>query len=364
MSDIESFVLRHLPHKVPSCKLTHLERGISNVNYKVTFADKESGEATQMVMTIFSNPNTWWKIDKEHFLREITRHDPDVLFSKIIDSGEDCLGEQRVAFLLREFVRGHDLDRLLEEGSSEGFDDDDWSAIARDLGFRLGALHVHALPFCGRITGADSQFAQRFSWRDFFTQQLETVLRIFRFYPDAKQIGSCRVEHIVSLFPSIEKLVERHVGSLETVEQSYLVHGDARFANFIVDRDANHVWKIAALIDLEWAMAGEPEVDLACIENWLHCSRYRAHFHRVKHDFMAGYNEKRAVSPHYRERRLLYHALRSLSFMGGVFGSNRPEFTQADPDIARSVERNYQILHALASGDYLESVDIPPINES
>jgi hypothetical protein len=361
---IESFVARLLPQKESSgCELTRLEGGLGSINYRVTLAGKEPGQVKRMVMTVFFDPATWWKIDKEYFLRRITGRDPDVLLPQIIDSGEDCWGRQRIAFLLREFAEGHDLNGVLEGGMGKGFSDENWPVIARDLGFRIGALHAHPLSGFGLISGAESQFSQRLSWRDFFARELETMSGAFYSYPRAKQIGSCQVDHVVSLFPAIERLVGDHIASLETVTSPRLTHGDARFANFVVNCDEDGSWRIKALIDLEWAVAGDPEVDLACVENWLYSSTYQAQFYRVRPDLMAGYNVKRSVSPQYREKRLLYHTLRSLSYLCLVFALNPKAFIRANPHNVRYVEKNYQILQALARQGDLAALDILPIDE-
>ncbi len=363
LESIESFVLRQFSkEKGLACELARLERGISNVNFKVTLTGRGLDQAKQVVMTILPDPATWWRIDKERFLRKITDHDADVLLPRIINSGKAEWGKQKIAFIVREFVAGCDLDTVLEEGVNKGFRDGDWSVIARDLGFRLGALHTHPLSFVGPISGTQSQLSRFSSWKDFFTQALEVELTKFHSYPRAKQVGSCRVDHIVSLFPLIKKFVGSHLSALETVTNSCLIHGDPRFANVIVDRDKDSVWRIKALIDLEGAMAGDPEADLVGIENWLYCSRYQAHFYRAKLDFMTGYNAKRTVSPQYGERRFLYHTIGSLSFLGGIFAPYS-QHVQAHPSIVRSVEKNYRILHSLAHGDYLENLNIPPIDD-
>jgi len=166
------------------------------------------------------------------------------------------------------------------------------------------------------------------------------------------------------LLPAIEEFVEAHVGSLDTVKDARLVHGDARFANFVAGCDEDGSWRIKALIDLERAMSGDPEADLSGIENWLYCSRYQAHFYQVRRDFMAGYNVRQSVSPQYREKRLLYHTIRCLGFLCGAFALDDQTLSRATADLAWSVEQNYQILRSLASGDYLENLGILPINES
>jgi aminoglycoside phosphotransferase (APT) family kinase protein len=184
---------------------------------------------------------------------------------------------------------------------------------------------------------------------------------LLRAYAPEKQLGDYRVDDVVSLFPALEKWLNDHSGALGTVESPRLAHGDARLANFIVAAGADGRWRVRALIDWEWALAGDPEVDLVCVESWLYSSTYQARFYQARRDFMAGYNLKRSLSPHYGEKRALYHALRSLSYLGAVFALNPRAFVRANPHNVHYVEKNCRILHALAHGYGLEQLGILPL---
>jgi aminoglycoside phosphotransferase (APT) family kinase protein len=360
LESMESFVTRLLPAQAGQrYEVTRLHGGLGGVNFRVTSLGSVLGQDTQLVVTLFFDPATWWKIDQAYAVRAIVGDDADVLLPEIIDSGEDRWGRQPVAFLLREFVAGQDLDSVL----AGGLRDQDRADLARDLGSRIGAVHAHALSGFGLIAGAEGQRAHCPSWRDFFQRELERMMGLLRAYPPEKQLGDYRVDDVVSLFPALEKWADDHSGALETVEVPRLAHGDARLANVIVAAGADGRWGIKALIDWEWALAGDPEVDLVCVESWLYSSTYQARFYQARRDFMAGYNLKCSLSPHYGEKRALYHALRSLSYLGAVFALNPRAFVRANLHNVRYVEKNCRILHALAHSYGLEHLGILSLGE-
>ncbi len=339
-------------------EVQRLAGGAGNVNFKVSLAGPEAGPVEQLVLTVLFDPHSWWKVDQARLLRAAVGDDPEVLLPRLVEAGQAQWGQQRVAFVLREFVAGDDLDTVLAGGASRGFYDEDWYVVARELGFRLGALHAHRLVGFGLLAGATDQAASSATWQEFVVQEIARQGALLRAYPPARQIGRCRVGQLVALLPALQRLVAEQSGVLATVQAPYLAHGDARLANVIVRCDRDGLWRIKGLIDWEWALAGDPEVDLVCLESWLYSAPYQARFYQVQHNFVAGYALKRAISAQYGTKRALYHVLRSLSYLGWVFGLNPQALLRADARNAGYVERHCRLLHGLAQQEGLESLGI------
>jgi len=359
---VESLVRQVLAGRAGALRgVQRLAGGAGNVNFKVSLAGPAAGQVEQWVLTVLFDPHSWWKVDQARLLRAAVGDDPEVLLPRLVEAGQTQWGQQRVAFVLREFVAGDDLDSVLAGGASRGFYDEDWYVVARELGFRLGALHAHRLGGFGLLAEAAGQAAASASWQEFVVQEIARQGALLAAYPPARQIGGCRVGQVAALLPALQRLVAEQSGVLAAVQAPYLAHGDVRLANVIVRCDDDGLWRIKGLIDWEWALAGDPEVDLVCLESWLYSAPYQARFYQVRHNFVAGYALKRAVSAQYGAKRALYHVLRSLSYLGWVFALNPQALLRADARNVGYVERHCRLLHGLAQRQSPEALGIPLI---
>jgi hypothetical protein len=282
--------------------------------------------------------------------------DPEVLIPQLLDVGFDIVDDQKFAFLFREYIAGKDLDAVLKlelNGNNRGRDIKD---LATDLGYRLALLHRHktsAYGFLGKTEG------EPFSdWGNYILNELETESRLIGELPAEREIGSVKTAGLWELFPGLHKSIGPLQSSLSTVNSPSLSHGDARFANFIAGINEYELWKIRGMIDLDEAVGGDPGIDIAFMENWLHFSSYKEDFYKNSREFKAGYNKVHTISPQYPERRLIYHALRSTAYLRTVFSFDPQEFLHANPRNQEYVEKHAAILKSLAEGNALEDVNI------
>lgn len=359
---IENFALRHVLTNSTIVSVERMREGISSLNYKIDPC--QSGSETQRksyVLTLFPDPSDWWKMEKEVYLRTVVENDPDVLIPQLIDTGEDKLDGQKVGFLLREFVEGNNLDETFEQKGSTELNTLDWQNLVEDFGFRLASLHVHRLGYFGIIIGSQLPVLKQ-TWRDFIENQLANEVSGISVCNQGRKFGLVTAQMISDLVPSLLDSLQDRFSSLETVSLPALVHGDMRFANVVAGRNDIFSPAIKSFIDWEWALSGDPEIDLAYAENWLQFSSYKDKFTNYGSNFIIGYRRKMEISGSYQEKRLIYHALRSLNYLRNVFLYQPDNFTSLDPRFASYVEGHFKIIESIAGGKELQDLGILPIN--
>ena len=353
---VERVLNRYLKGQVDSLDYHKLQRGISSSEtYKVS-PTVEGVIPTALAVTIISDPSLWWKIEQEFAIHSAVGSDSEVPIPHLFDAGFDDLDGRRFAFIIREFISGRDLDAVLESELIGGFREKDTRDLATDLGYRLAALHRHRTSVFG-IMGRASESVHS-SWGDFILGEIIRESRFMAEPPSSKYIGSVKVFDILNVLPSLHKMIEPLQSSLYEQRSSSLSHGDAHFHNFIAGLNENNSWRIKSMIDMEEALGGDPEIDIAFIENWLHFSSYKQDFYRQKDAFASGYSDIRQIAEHYSGRRLIYHALRSLSYLRTVFSFDTEEFLRMNPKNSEYVRKHLDILRSLANGYALEDLEI------
>ena len=355
---IEAIIDKHLPHQPGGYVYQKLEGGISGGSYRI---EPVAGDILRnaVVATVIQDASQWWKIETEQSFRKAVQGDPEVLIPQLFDMGFDEIDNQKYAFLFREYIAGEDLDTVLEYELNGDNRNRDVKDLATDLGYRLALLHRHktsAYGFLGK--SGDSPFSQ---WGNFILNELEAESRLIEELQPDKQIGSLKAGKITAWLPGLHMMIGSHKFYLSSVDSPHLGHGDARFANFIAGSDEHNPWIIKGMIDLEEAVGGDPEIDIAYIENWLHCSSYKKDFYAQSGAFRSGYNQVRSIAPNYPERRLIYHALLSITYLRTVFGFETQEFLRANPRNRDYVEKHAAILKSLAEGNGLEDIELKPL---
>jgi len=360
MVNIERFVERHLPNGYSEAYVVEpLQGGISSVHYKVI----PNGETEKpFLVTIYPEPKNWWKLDKEIALRQLLEQDADVPIPAILDTGIDNIDQTDTPFLIREFISGLELDNLLEHADSLGVSDSNTAEVAYDLGFKLGKLHSHRFFLFGLITDVDKVSDSPRDWKDYIMRDFETQSRMIKHHDSNKYIGEIPVQTIQMLARATEKFAGIHSAALDSVKCSRITHGDARFANFIAGFTPTDRLTINAFIDMEWALAGDPEIDLTYIENWLHFSKYKDNFEAGRSKLIDGYRQTHEISTNYTEKRLLYHALRSLTYLAAVSKFDQQYYLQSNPRNASYVQGHVDILQSLIRGNALEDVNIKSLS--
>lgn len=355
---VESVISRHFPKDESNYSHKRLTGGISSETYRVEPNSGQSAEAA-IALTIIRDPLLWWKVEQEFALRDLIAGDTEVPLPQLFDAGFDDIDGTKIAYILREFVKGEELDVVLGRALRTRTKEQDFSSLAADLGYRLGTMHRHGVAVFGQL--AKSREALYPNWASFVLSELANEVRLTSQLPTDKQLGRIKVSGIHALLPALQKLVGSLQSSLLSTITPHLGHGDAHFKNIIAGKDASQAWRVKSFIDTEEALGGDPEIDVAYIENWLHFSSYKDEFFRKQTDFFSQYTQQRSVGERYKDRRLIYHALRSLSFLRTVFEFDAKEFLSAAPKNSWYVFQHFQILHSLSEGNALEDINIPQL---
>lgn len=355
---VESIITRHLPKDKSGYSHKRLTGGISSETYRVEPNNPQSIE-TAIALTIIRDPLLWWKVEQEFVLRDLIAGDTEVPLPQLFDAGFDDIDGIKIAYILREFVQGEELDAVLDRVLRTRTKERDFSSLAADLGYRLGAMHRHGSAVFGQL--ARSREVLYPNWASFVLSEISNEVRLASQLSADKQLGRVKAADIQALLPALQKLVGSLQSSLFSTISPHLSHGDAHFRNIIARKDASQSWRVKSFIDTEEALGGDPEIDVAYIENWLHFSSYKGEFFRKQADFASQYTQQRAVGERYEDRRLIYHALRSLSFLRTVFELDAKEFLSANPKNSWYVFQHFQILSSLSKGNALEDIKIPPL---
>ncbi|MBP9847645.1 MAG: hypothetical protein KBD43_16440, partial [Saprospiraceae bacterium] len=228
-----------------------------------------------------------------------------------------------------------------------------------DLGYRLGKMHRHSGTLFGQL-GKSLEILYS-SWESFILSEAEIEMKLISELNGDLQLGIVNADHIQTLLPQLEMLIGSLQSSLLRVSLPHLTHGDAHFKNIIASQNADQTWKVKSFIDTDEALGGDPEIDIAYIENWLYFSDYKNEFFGCKENFQFGYASECKTNLKYEDRRLIYHCLRSLSYLRTVFGFDTQEFLLANPRNMEYVAKHFDILRSLAEGNALEDLNIPAL---
>jgi len=354
---VDTLARKHISQDVINLSVTRLPGGISSENYKVGGLNNDGMQVIPQVMTVIRDKNNWWKIEKEENIRKLLGDDPEVLLPKLIQTGIDKIGTTELAFMFSEFISGKDLDNFLESNLTKAEGTNKLSGIARDLGYRIGALHKHKSEVTGLI---GCQLENYNSWNEYVMSVFEREVKLIGQVDETLRIGSVKMFDLQSKLPLLQKLVGGLESELDTSDPK-TTHGDARFGNFMADHSEDESWRIKSMIDLEAMLGGDPEIDVAFMENWLHFSSYKKEFFAEKESFLNGYKTTQKVSANYHKKRLVYHTIRSLAYLRTVFGFDIDSFLKVDSRHKRYVEQHMEIVQSLAQGNYMEDIGILPL---
>lgn len=354
---VETVIARHLPEEQGGYRHERLPGGISSETYKVEPNDPNSSQGV-LAFTVIRDPSLWWKVEQEYVLRDLIAGDKEVPLPQLYDAGFDDIDGERTAYIFREFVEGTDLDTVLASRLEPRTREQDITTLAHDLGHRLGVMHRHNGAVFGQLGRPETSHTD---WASFVLSELENETRLTCQLQEDTQLGGVRVGAVQALLPDLQELVGSLQSSLSTTTSPNLGHGDAHFKNIIADRGQDQTWKVKSFIDTDGALGGDPEIDIAFIENWLHFFPYKQDFFGKRHEFRSSYVGERQVGEHYDDRRLVYHTFRSLSFLRTVFGFDANSFLSANPRNAEYVSGHFGILQSLAGGNALEDVGIPSL---
>lgn len=330
-----------------------LPGGISNQNYKVFIPNEEK----HILLTLYPQTTNWWKVEKEHSIQKLLEQS-SVPHPSLIKTGYIFHDQTRIAFVIREYIYGESFDELLVRND---ISESNWANVLRELGLALAKIHSIPLQSFGLIRGKEissSMMAQTppaARWSYFVEQDLRSILNSIGSLPHYRRIGLVDQKKLKEIAECAFGLYLELKDSLFSVTQAYLTHNDARFGNFIVNIDPlTNSYRLSSIIDFEWALGGDPEIDLIQIENWLQFTSYLEQFMAHKHVFIRAYTQKRKVSEDYSHKRVVYHMYRSLSYLQAVFTKYDSSFVTSET--ISYVERHFTIIESIV----LRKVDILP----
>lgn len=210
----------------------------------------------------------FWKIKKEKYLYNLIAKKTDVPVPKILKTGGN--------YTLMSKLEGKELsvkDRKAVEKAGE----------------YLAKIHSIKFPYYGWIVG--NKIKPRFRhWIDFINYDINLK---FNKIPRKHQY----------LKSKIKKIVDGNSSLLDVGLKPSLLHKDYHSSHIIVKKG-----EIQGVIDLEWAMSGHNELDIAKSCLWMF--ENKAEMERV---FLQGYRKYGRISKKFPERKRLYKLLIILS---------------------------------------------------
>lgn len=256
----------------PNSSLSSVKRfkkGIINQTYSLKIDGKE------LVLRIY--PKELWKAKKEKHLYNLISKKTKVPVPKIISSGKN--------YILMSKIEGKELQ--VNNKSS-----------VRKAGELLAKIHAIKFPYYGWII--NKEIKPKFKrWIDFINYDLNLKL---------KKIPQ---EH-TSTKNKIKTIINENKKLLDIKSKPCLLHKDFHSSHIIVDKG-----KINGIIDLEWAMAGHNEFDLAKSCLWMFEKNPR-----LEKIFLQGYKRHGSISEDFNKRKKLYKLLILLSSLSFSYKFN------------------------------------------
>jgi hypothetical protein len=302
-------------------------------------------------LTLYPDSQSWWKVAKEFTIAELLAP-TTVKHPEIYRGGMhlDSKTSELTAYLSRQFINGRELDNILR--SVDEIDFLQWDSLLAELATNLAAIHEVKLPGYGMIYGrqisgsSHKKVVPAPSWRTYLSTEVRSLGQVIENIDPHKQIGDITGAALQQFWQESESWFVDNSDIFTQVREPRLTHNDARFANFLVTAVAGiPTHRLAATIDFEWALAGDPEVDLVQVENWLQFAPYQEKFWQHRASFVESYLERRSLSPNYETKRRWYHWWRSLQYLAAIFTSN-PEF-KLSPRTPLYVHQHYELMQAI-----------------
>jgi len=240
------------------------KKGVINETYDVKVDNKS------LVLRIY--PKNLWKIKKEEYLYNLIRKKTNVPVPKIIKTGRN--------YILMSKIEGKELSVRNK-------------ALVRKAGELLAKIHSIKFPHYGWII--KDKIKPKFkNWPDFINYDMKLK---FRKIPGKyKQLKN-----------NIKNIVNKNKSLLNVKSKPCLLHKDYHSSHIIVNKN-----KINGIIDIEWAMSGHNEFEVAKSCSWMFDKKPK-----LEKIFLEGYRKYGSLSKDFTERKKLYKLivlLSSLSF--------------------------------------------------
>lgn len=281
--------------------------GCANLNYKIYFAD----DSKPLLLRIYiRDPESAYREQKIEQLLE--SHRDTVPVAKVFFIG-DCEGYR---YALVEYVFGVTLRDLLLH-----YDPTEWIDLVHDAGKMLAAVGKVEFPVAG-FFDRDLHVAKPFVGKG-IGDEVKTILQD----PVAQErLGQDVLEKIETIFVT-------HADLLPDASHHHLVHGDFDPSNILVEKHHDR-WRIAALLDWEFAFSGSCMWDVSNMLRYAH--RMPAVY---QESFLKGLLDAGVVLPAQWEQ--ITHMLSLISLIEAVARGNPAESPNQYKDMYRLID--YQI---------------------
>lgn len=247
----------------PGSRITYIKRfskGLIHQTYEVMVDNK--------LLVLRISEKDFWKIKKEKYIYNLISKKTDVPVPRILKTGRD--------YTLMSKLEGKELS-VKDKKSVE------------KAGEYLAKIHSIKFPYYGWIIG--NKIKPKFRhWIDFINYDINLK---FKKIPEEHQY----------LKKKVKKIVDENMPLLDIDSKPSLLHKDYHFSHIIVNKG-----KIEGIIDLEWAMSGHNEMDIAKSCLWMFENKPQ-----MERIFLQGYRKYGKLSREFPERKRLYKLLVILS---------------------------------------------------
>lgn len=323
-----------------------LSGGISNQNYRVI---SNNPIYEDLVLTIYSDPESWWKADKELRIAKLYGK-YGIPSAEILNNGYFDDNGNTYRYSLRKFIKEKDLSVLLCKDKK--LRAEDWQTLLSQLGVIMKT--IHSIPMNGygllsesSISGSDfSLIPSSSTWQEYVGRLILNRKPLVEKLNRKKTIGNISGADVKNIFSASYEFYKQNRGVLESVNKSKLIHYDVLLSNIIVGRnDHLNRCEITAIIDNEWVSAGDPDIDLVQLENTAYFSSERKTFKKYWSYFTKAYLGKNSYSKDIHKKRNIYHMMRSLFYIIAVFNLSSLENIDA-----KKIEKNYELVNKIING--------------
>src|SRR3989344_1851437 len=243
-----------------------IPKGSVNHTYDITISKPDK----QLILRLF--PQDGWKAEKDRFIYNLIAKKTDVKVPEVY-----ALRASRPAYSLLSKIPGSEL------GHSA-------SKPIKEAGAILAKIHSIKFPKFGWIIGS--------TIKPSFGSWLE-----FSIYDFNHKIRNLRMKVSKKLLQEAQMYFKEHQSLLDIRTKPCLIHKDFHNSHILVDHG-----RVSCVIDVEWAMSGHNELDLAKSLWWMFSGNSR-----MEAIFMSGYLQHGRVSADFQERRKLYELMIALS---------------------------------------------------
>ena len=320
-----------------------LSGGISNQNFRLI---SNNPDKQDLVITIYGEPETWWKADKEVLIAKLYGK-YGIPSAEILRNGYFEDSGKIYRYSLRKFIKEKDLSVLLCKDKK--LRTEDWPNLLAQLGAIMKTLHSVSMTNYGllldnSISGSDISIIPAAStWQKYVDRLILNRKYMVGRLNRKKTIGNITGADIQSIFAASYEFYKHNSGVLESVKEPKLIHYDVLLSNIIVTRnDSLNRCEITAIIDNEWVSAGDPDIDLVQLENAAYFSSERESFKKHWPCFTKAYLGGNSYSKDIHEKRNIYHMMRSLFYIIAVFN-----LSSIENQNLKKIEANYELVNRI-----------------